>query len=185
MIERCPHCQHDVMFSRDICPECGRTAAEEERLQATSLEEEKRTGRLPTYFGPIEDELADAQKRGRVLLWLITAVLVGPDAGLVVVKLRWLSFDLFAVARVICMVLVLRALWRGKEWARKTAAGLAGLSGVALPAMSLAFRQKLNQSQHFLFWVLGVLLLTSAVTLLRSEELADYLRLRRKTATDW
>ena len=42
MIQKCPHCHRDVIFSRDICPACGHSSTEEERSEITDLERDRR-----------------------------------------------------------------------------------------------------------------------------------------------
>ena len=182
MIEKCPHCHRDVMFTRDICPACGHTSTEEERGKPTAFDEERDSSRVPTYFQPLEDELTVAQKRGLLLLMVSSVALLAPDVGIFVVRLRWLSFDIGALIRLALVVALLRILWRGRTWAKKATALIAAVAGIAGPLAALLWHNQLSAALVFLFCVWGVVLIFVAVTLVRSQDVEDYLKIRRKAA---
>lgn len=179
MIERCPHCQEDVVFSRNICPACGEVSASDQRREATLIDREKASSRYPVYMAPLEEELSLTQRRGRLLVWLCTGFLLAPDFTYFLVGLSWLSFRGWPLLRLIVTGWLLLRLWEGKRWSRWLLSASAFTVGVAAIIRGALHRVDAPPSMLLFCLVFGPLFVVVAWTLAFSEETRDFLRLRR------
>lgn len=179
MIERCPHCREDVVFSRNICPACGELSASDQRTEATLIDREKASSIYPVYMGPLEDELSLTQRRGRLLVWLCTCFLLAPDLTYFLVGLSWLSFRGWPLLRLIVTTWLLLRLWEGKRWSRRLLAAAALTVGVAAIIRGALAHADTPPSMLLFCFIFGPLFVVVGWTLTFSEEARDFLRLRR------
>jgi len=185
MIERCPHCGKDVVFSKNICPECGLVSAEDERTELTGLAQERATSRHPTYTGPLEDMLSASQARGRLLVALAMGFLLTPDTAFFLVKLCWLRFEFLALIRLIALAWLLRRVWDGALWASRLAAVVAAVVGVSGVLVGIVRVRTLAPPLVLLFCIFGPLFVISAYTLTYSPDAQDFLHRQRRYAKRW
>jgi uncharacterized RDD family membrane protein YckC len=52
MLQKCPHCRTDVLFLREVCPQCGKSSRTEERLAATPELRSGASSRASTQTAP-------------------------------------------------------------------------------------------------------------------------------------
>ena len=132
MIQKCPHCQADVIFSRDICPACGHPSQDGERGEATYLGEAKTDGR-PVYNLGIETTMTARQRHGRILVGLICGAIPAPLVAHTAVYLVWFRVSVWVLLATFVSTWVVFHLWYGRKWARwvvaigTLTAGCAGL----------------------------------------------------------
>jgi hypothetical protein len=184
MIQKCPHCKHDVVFSRDICPACGHHSRDEDRLQATYMGDEARLGLAPMYTEEMETRMNAVQRRGRVQTGLVIGLLLAPLVALNTVGVYWLrlsSWGMFALAAAswLCW-----RLWLGSRWARHllwVAAAASGLWGCATVAVR---RLELDPVRFLAFLVFGAVYVWCAWILLRSPDLPEWLSYQRRRQRD-
>ncbi|MBT3378922.1 MAG: hypothetical protein HN742_18480 [Lentisphaerae bacterium] len=179
MIERCPHCQEDVVFSRNICPACGEVSISDQRTEATLIDREKASSRYPVYMAPLEEELSLTQRRGRLLLCLATGILLAPDITYFLVGLSWISLRGWALLRLITTGWLLLRLWEGKRWSRRLLSTCALVVGVGAILRGILDHTKSPPALLLFCFVFGPLFVAVAWTLTFSEETRDFLRLRR------
>lgn len=186
MIQKCPHCKRDVVFSREICPACGHSSAESARGPATYMGDEARLGLAPAYTEEMETRMNAVQRRGRIQTGLVIGLLLAPLVAWNAVALFWLrprfgAFALLAVSAWLCW-----KLWWGSRLARHVlwvAAGAAGLAGWVNLAMR---RATLGPVWLLACLVFGGVYLWCAWMLLRSTDLPEWLSYqRRRQADEW
>jgi hypothetical protein len=168
------------LFSRDICPACGQTSAPAERTEPTEIQRRLDDPHTPSYTGPFDEAMTEAEKRGRIELSLVSAVFLVPDGVRTVVGILLLRPEFLPGLRLVLAWLLVRALWQGRTWARRLAGVLALAIGLGLVAFALGRHARLTPVELLFFWGTGVPILLTALPLWRSTDLTDYLRRRRE-----
>lgn len=187
MIQKCPHCQTDVIFSRDICPACGHPSRDGERGEATYLGEARSDGR-PVYNHGIETLMTARQRNGRVLTGLICGAIPAPLAAYSVVRLLWLSPDWLVLLAALVSCWVVYHLWCGSGWARWVAASgtlFAGLVGLFQAQAVLRGEVAMNAVQIMAYVVFALVYLWCAWQLARSPEVKEFLVYQHKHAPEF
>ena len=183
MIERCPHCGADVIFSSSICPACGYESSEQDRTEPSALEIERRTSRYPTYTAELETILSAPQARGRLLLGLTSGILLAPGITYVVTGLLMGIVSGVAFLATLMLVaggwLLLRA-WEGRVWAWRLSALAAASLGIAGMLIAFVRRSVLPTPIVFLACLLGPMFLACAWTLSFSRDAREYRDIRRR-----
>jgi hypothetical protein len=184
MIQKCPHCKQDVVFSRDICPACGHCARDEERGQATYMGDEARLGLAPLYTEEMETRMNAVQRRGRIQTGLIIGLLLAPLVTLNTVGLWWLRVSLPGVLALAIAAWLCWKLWSGSRAARHllwvAAAGL-GIAGCVTVAVE---RTALDPVRFLAYLVFGAVYVWCAWILLRSTDLPEWLSYQRQRQRD-
>ena len=183
MIERCPHCHEDVMFTRDICPACGHTSSEDERVEQTDLDARRQEARTPVFDLPFVTAMTVAEQRGRLELSLITVVFLLPDAFCLFVRACELRLDPWVAGLMAVSLLLVRGLWRGSPRARSAATWFSASAGVTQLLAAVCLHPRLPIAHRGLLWGSGCLLLLVAWPLWRSTDLTDYQRRLRHAAS--
>lgn len=171
------------MFTRDICPACGRTSTEDERVEQTDLDARRQEARTPVFDLPFVSAMTVAERRGRLELWMITIAFLFPDAFGLFVRACELRFDPWVAGLMVVSVLLVRGLWRGSPAVRAAATWFAGGAGVVQGLVAGVLHARLTIAHRGLLWGSAFLLLLTAWPLWRSTDLRDYLRRRRHVAT--
>ena len=167
------------MFTRDICPACGHTSSEDERVEQTELDARRQAARTPVFDLPFETAMTVAERRGRLELALITTALLFPDAFCLFVRACERRFDLWAAVFLAVSWLIARGLWRGSPKVRRVAALFAAAAGLLQALAAGLLHPRLGIAHRGWLWGSGCLLLLAAWPLWRSTDLTDYLRRRR------
>jgi hypothetical protein len=184
MIQKCPHCKRDVVFSREICPACGLTARPEERGEATYMGDEARLGLKPAYTEEMETRMNAVQRRGRLQTGLVIGLLLAPLVALDSVGLLWLRLSPYGILALVVAAWLSWRLWYGSRLARHVlwvAAAGAGLAGCATVALQ---RGALNPVLFLACLVFGTVYLWCAWVLLCSTDLPEWLAYQRQRALD-
>jgi uncharacterized Zn finger protein (UPF0148 family) len=184
MIQKCPHCKRDVLFSRDICPACGHTSKESERGEPTYMGEEARQGLAPAYTEAIETTMTETQKRGRLLVGLIIGMILAPLVVLNAVLVFWLSPRFPAIAALAVAAWLLRQLWLGRPWARPVVSLAAACAAGAGLVHCVLQRHTLNPVFFLLSLVFGVVYLWCAWNLYWSRDIPEFLKVQRRLAAE-
>ena len=184
MIQKCPHCKRDVVFSREICPACGHAARPEARGEATYMGDEARLGLRPAYTVEMETRMNAVQRRGRLQTGLLIGLLLAPLVALNTVGLLWLRLNLYGVLALAVAAWLCWHLWYGSRLARHVlwvaAAGAGLLGGAAL----LSRGGDLNPVLFLACLVFGAVYLWCAWVLLCSTDVPEWLAYQRHHARD-
>ena len=178
MIQKCPHCKRDVLFSRDICPACGHASTESERGEPTYMGEDARQGLAPTYTAAMEATMNETQKRGRILTGLIIGMILAPLVVLNAVLAFWLVPSGKALAALVFAAWLTRKLWQGHPWARSVAIVTAGASALSGLTLCVLRRGTLNPVFFLLFLIFGIVYLWCAWNLYWSRDIPEFLKLQ-------
>jgi hypothetical protein len=184
MIQKCPHCKQDVVFSRDICPACGHTACDEERQQATYMGDAARLGLAPLYTEEMETRMNAVQRRGRIQTGLVIGLLLAPLLTLNLVELYWLRLSLPGVVALAVAGWLCWKLWSGNRsvrhllWVAAASFGVTGCITVALQ------RTALDPVRFLSYLVFGVVYVWCAWILWRSPDLPEWLTYQRQRRRD-
>ena len=179
MIQKCPHCKRDVVFSREICPACGLVSADEERGEATYMGDEARLGLAAAYTEEMETRLNETQRRGRLQTGLTIGLLIAPLVVLNTVGLFWLRLTFSAFLALVVVSWLGWRLWFGGRIARHllwVSAAAAGISGLVFCGMHY---QTINPVAFLTCLVFGLVYLWCAWILLCSRDLPEWLRYQR------
>ncbi|MCK5804484.1 MAG: hypothetical protein KAI66_16720 [Lentisphaeria bacterium] len=187
MIQKCPHCQNDVIFSRDICPACGYIVKDEERLDSsyTGAKEEMRLH--PVYTREMERRMTETQKRGRTLAGLVILMLLSPTLAYNVVRVMVLKPQFWPLVALLVVATLMHKFWQGVRWAWWGALlGCAIVGGGALAQLIRLVIAGLAQDPVTLLFcmVYGILLPWCAWILWHSHNLHDFLKYQRKVLRD-
>lgn len=182
MIQKCPHCKTDVIFSRDICPACGHPSRDEERGEATYLGEAKTDGR-PIYNQVIETAMTARQRHGRILVGLICGAVPIPWFAYSVVGLLWLKPDFWGLLATLVAAWVVYHLWYGRPWAYWLAAVgtlLAGGTGLCRAGLQFTNEYGMNAVQVMAYVVFALVYLWCAWQLFRCPDVKEFLKYQIK-----
>jgi len=179
MIQKCPHCNRDVVFSRSICPACGLAAADEERGEATYMGDEARLGLAAAYTEEMETRLNETQRRGRLQTALTIGLLIAPLFALNTVGLFWLRMTFRGLAALTVVSWLGWRLWYGGRFARHLLWVTALVSGgVGVACCGLRY-ETLNPVAFLTCLVFGCVYLWCGWILLRSRDVPEWLRYQR------
>jgi hypothetical protein len=184
MIQKCPHCKQDVVFSREICPACGHAARDEQREQATYMGDEARLGLAPLYTEEMETRMNAVQRRGRIQTGLIIGLLLAPLVTLNTVGLWWLRLSLAGVLALAVAAWLCWKLWNGSSGARHllwVAAAIAGSAGGVTVAVQ---RTALDPVRFLAYLIFGAVYVWCAWILWRSTDLPEWLNYQRQRQRD-
>lgn len=179
MIQKCPHCKHDVVFSREICPACGLASTDEERGEATYMGDEARLGLAAAYTEEMETRLNETQRRGRLQTALVIGMLVAPWIVLNTVGVFWLRLRFSGFMALVLMSWLGWRLWFGGRIVRHilwVAAAAGGMAGLAYCVMHI---QTINPVALLACLIFGLVYLWCAWILLLSRDLPEWLRYQR------
>ena len=185
MIQKCPHCRTDVIFSRDICPACGHPSRDAERGEATYLGEAKTDGR-PVYNQAIETTMTARQRNGRILVGLICGAIPAPLVAHTAVHLVWFRVNGWVLSAALVSIWVVYHLWFGRGWARwlatvgTLAAGAAGLYQAVLRRGG-----GMNAVEIMAYVVFALVYLWCAGQLLRCQDVKEFLAYQRKHTPEY
>jgi hypothetical protein len=180
MIEKCPHCKRDVIFSRNICPACGHTSDDAERGEPTYMGDDAKRGLSPAYTQAMETAMNETQRRGRLLTGLIIGLILAPLVVLNAVLIFWLKPDFAALVALAFAAWLLRKLWTGRTWAKQLTILGSTLSGVAGLALCVVRRDTLNPVFFLMFLIFGVVYLWGAWNLYWSKDIPEFLKMQRR-----
>lgn len=184
MIQKCPHCKSNVIFSRNICPACGYEVPEGDRLESDYIGDQAKLGIVPAYTRAMEETLNETQKRGRLLVGLIIGLLLSPQIVLTCVSFFWLRPSLWGVLVLIVTVWLCRRLWLGVAWCRPGLGILAGISGFSGLVLLVFGHAGLNPVARLVCGVFGLVYLWCSYQLLASLEIPEFLRVQRMSSRD-
>lgn len=186
MIQKCPHCKRDVVFSREICPACGHASPESQRGPATYMGDAARLGLAPAYTEEMETRMNAVQRRGRIQTGLVIGLLLAPLVAWNAVGLFWLRPRLAAAVILVVGSWLCWKLWYGSRAARHilwVTAGVAGLSGCATLVLRCA---ALGPVWFLTCLVFGAVYVWCSWILLRSRDVPEWLSYqRRRQADEW
>lgn len=184
MIQKCPHCKRDVVFSRDICPACGYEAADSERLPATYMGDEARLGLAPMYTEEMETRMNAVQRRGRIQTGLVIGLLVAPLVTLNTVGIYWLRPTAYGALALAVEGWLCWRLWNGSRFARHVLWAAAGAAGLAGLAAVITRGTALDPVRFLAYLVFGIIYVWCAWILLRSRDLPEWLSYQRRHRRD-
>ncbi len=187
MIQKCPHCKTDVIFSRNICPACGHPSRDEERGEATYLGEAKTDGR-PVYNQVMETQMTARQRNGRIVTGLICGAIPAPLLAYSAVSLFWLRPDWLVLLGTMYAAWLAYHLWYGRPWARWLGAGstlLAGCAGLFEAVVVLRSEVAMNAVQIMAYVVFSLVYLWCAGQLARSPDVKEFLVYQFKHTPDF
>lgn len=183
MIEKCPHCKRDVIFSRNICPACGHTSDDAERGEPTYMGDDAKRGLSPAYTQAMETAMNETQRRGRLLTGLIIGMILAPLVVLNTVLIFWLKPDPAALAALAFAGWLLRKLWLGRIWAKQLtilAGVLSGIAGLTLCVVRRGGPNPLNPVFFLMCLVFGIVYLWGAWNLYWSKDIPEFLKMQRR-----
>jgi len=186
MIQKCPHCQTDVIFSRDICPACGHPSQDTERGEATYLGEAKTDGR-PVYNLGIETTMTARQRHGRILVGLICGSIPAPLVAHTAVYLVWFQVSGWVLLATFVSTWVVFHLWYGRKWACWFAAlgtltsGLAGIGQAGRMVYEAVQNsgRRMNAVEIMAYVVFALVYLWCSWHLLRCQDVKEFLGYQR------
>lgn len=184
MIQKCPHCKRDVVFSRQICPACGHASPEQARGEATYMGEAARRGAAPLYTEEMETRMNAVQRRGRLQTGLVIGMLLAPLVAWNAVELFWLRPRPLPVALLAGLAWLCRRLWQGRRATRLPLGVLAAASGLVGLALLAAGRAEGNPVWFLACLVFGMVYLWCGWILLRSRDLPEWLAYQRRRQAD-
>jgi hypothetical protein len=184
MIQKCPHCHRDVVFSRDICPACGLAARDAERQQATYMGDAARLGLAAQYTEEMETRTNAVQRRGRIQTGLVIGLLLAPLITFNTVELWWLRPNFRGMAVLALAAWLCGKLWYGSRFARHVlwiAAAACGLAGCITVAVQ---RLALGPLRFLAYLIFGAVYVWCAWILCRSVDLPEWLNYQRQHRRD-
>lgn len=187
MIQKCPHCKTDVIFSRNICPACGHPSRDGERGEATYLGEAKTDGR-PVYNYVIETTMTARQRHGRILVGLICGAVPAPLVADTIVRLIWLQPNWWVLLGALVSAWVVYHLWYGQRWAYWLAAvgtAAAGVAGLGQAVHLVHAEMAMNAVEAMAFVVFSLVYLWCAWQLLRCTDVKEFLWYQLKHPPDY
>jgi hypothetical protein len=185
MIEKCPHCKTDVIFSRDICPACGHPSKDGEREEATYLGEAKTDGR-PVYNQEMEVTMTARQRHGRILTGIMCGAIPAPLLAHTLVYMVWFRVSGWVLLSLFVSSVVVYHLWYGRKWAHWLAVAGTLLAGCAGPIrVVLRGTAHLNAVDVMAYVVFALVYLWCAWQLALSTDIREFLDYQRKHTPDY
>jgi hypothetical protein len=185
MIQKCPHCKTDVIFSRDICPACGHPSRDEERGEPTYLGEAKTDGR-PVYNQEMEATMTARQRHGRILVGMICGAIPAPLLAHTVTYLVWLKVNGWVLLGLFVSCTFVYHLWYGRKWAHWLAAAgtlVAGCAGLYQAVLRRGVG--LNAVEIMAYVVFALVYLWCAWQLIRCQDVKEFLLYQRKHTPEY
>jgi hypothetical protein len=178
MVERCPCCGADVVFSGDLCPACGHSSPRSDRVQPSRLARERAESAVPTYTAHLEHVLNPREERGRLVFWLAAGLLLIPDIGGSVVPLFFLRPQWWSFLRLGLGVGLLIRSWHGRRGGRLSV-GAWGLVLAVVGGVGAAEAFAGEEMELGILWCGAVVFAAcSGAAFLLSKDLSEFVRRR-------